>query len=370
MKNAAPRVWFVAAGTGGHIFPGLSLAREIRKRFPRSDILFFGTRDRLEATLVPKAGFPLHTLTAAPWKGAGVAGRVAALMSLAAGFFQTLGVVMKGRPDVLVSVGGYVSVPVVVACRLFGVPVILLEPNIRTGLSNRWLSRWARRAFCAPGSDAMDRLQCPVEDAGNPVRDDLKVVEIRPAVRRVLVLGGSQGALSVCRAALDAAKELEFAKNGIELVVQSGEKNLLKAKAWQKELGLEKTSRIVPFIDDVPAALVTADVIVARAGALTISELAVAGLPTIFIPYPHAADDHQRANARLLAGEGAALMVDERDPDFTLKFLEGLRSLCVSGDSEARRHSLSVEFRKQGRPQATALIASAVLTECASEGGS
>ncbi|MBS1984726.1 MAG: UDP-N-acetylglucosamine--N-acetylmuramyl-(pentapeptide) pyrophosphoryl-undecaprenol N-acetylglucosamine transferase [Bdellovibrionales bacterium] len=358
----APRIWFVAAGTGGHIFPGISVAREIRRLSPQADILFFGTQDRLESTLVPKAGFPLKILSAAPWKGRGGLARFAALGSVAAGFFQVVALLCRQRPDVLVSVGGYVSVPTALACRMFLVPLVILEPNICSGLANRLLSRMARRAFCAPGSDALQKLKCPVVDAGNPVREDLRPMPVRETVRRVLVLGGSQGALALCRASLQAARDLKFAERGVQLVLQSGDKNLAASEQLRRDWGVEACTQIVPFIDDIPSALEAADVALARAGAMTVTELSVTGVPTVFVPFPFAADDHQRVNAQILERAGAAFMVDEREADFNGRLQAVLTQLCLAPDNLALRTRLAREFKRHGRPQATREITQQILS--------
>jgi UDP-N-acetylglucosamine--N-acetylmuramyl-(pentapeptide) pyrophosphoryl-undecaprenol N-acetylglucosamine transferase len=356
-------VWLVAAGTGGHIFPGLNLARALGQDDPGIEFLFFGTRDRLEARLVPKAGFPISFLSAGRWKGMGAVGRVLGFWHLMVGFFQSCRQIIKRRPDFLVSVGGYVSFPLALACRLFGVPVYLLEPNIRAGLANRVISRWARMAFSTPGSDSSKVFSCPVIEAGNPIREDLRPTEIRERVARVLVLGGSQGARSLCRVALRAAKELGFAEAGIELVVQTGEGNLAETQKLKSEFGLGERVQITAFIDDVPASLARADFVLARAGAMTVAELAAAGMPTLFVPFPFAADDHQRVNAEILAKEGAALCVDERTDGFEDKALAVLRAHVLEDGNLEKRRMLSKRFLDWSRPRAARDISSRILAE-------
>lgn len=358
VASTAPRVWFVAAGTGGHIFPGLAVAKELKHLRPNADVLFFGTQNRLEARLVPEAGYPLATLAAAPWKGRGIFSRFGALFSLGMGFFQVLGRVLKDRPSALVSVGGYVSVPVALACRLRGVPLVILEPNIRAGLANRMLSRIARLAYCAPGADALSVFRCPVSDAGNPVREGLAEVPVRPQVFKIFVLGGSQGAAALCRAGLHLARDLQFRAKGLKLVIQSGQAYYDESLALRAKLGLEDCVEILPFIQDVPTALREADLVIARAGAMTVTELAIMGLPTVFVPFPHAADDHQRKNAGLLVTAGAARMVDERDGEFEPRLQASVAALL---DSRTERESLHAAFLKFGRPHATQTIVRGVL---------
>jgi UDP-N-acetylglucosamine--N-acetylmuramyl-(pentapeptide) pyrophosphoryl-undecaprenol N-acetylglucosamine transferase len=363
VTNKAPRIWFVAAGTGGHIFPGIAIAREIQALRPDAEFLFFGTRDRLEARLVPEAGFPIRFLSAGRWKGTGVLGRLAGLVQVAAGFFQVLRLVLRGRPNCLVSVGGYVSVPTALACLLARVPFYIVEPNVRAGLANRLLSRFARRAFSVPGGDALRVLRCPVVDAGSPVRGGLKPVEIRPEVKRVLVFGGSQGALALCEAGLRLARDLDFAGRGLELLLQSGEKNYEASQKKAAELGVQAAVKVVSFLSDVPGTLDASDVVIARAGANSVAELAIAGLPTVFVPFPHAADDHQRVNAEILRQVGAALLVDEREAEFQARLEGAVRELSFETGHVERRRRLSGAFRTFGRPHAARDIARVLLGE-------
>jgi len=360
VKKVVKKYWFVAAGTGGHIFPGIAIAREIRALEPDSRFLFFGTRDRLEARLVPEAGFPIRFLSAGKWKGTGIRGRLLGLLSIGLGFLQVSLLLLKGRPDCLIGVGGYVSVPTALACLLFRVPFYIVEPNIRAGLANRLLSRFARRAFSLPGGDAQRVLRCPVVDAGSPVREGLKPVEIRAEVKRVLVFGGSQGALALCEASLRLARDLEFGRRGIELLLQSGEKNFEHAQSRAAELQVQDAARVVSFIGDVPGTLAATDLVLARAGANSVAELAITGLPTIFVPFPYAADDHQRVNAEILEKAGAARLVDERETDFQPKLEKAVRELALTEGHRERRIAVAESFRAFGRPGAARDIAAAI----------
>jgi len=365
---SAPKFWIVAAGTGGHIFPGLSLASELRGRFADADLIFFGTRDRLEARLIPEAGYPIQFLRAGRWKGRGFFGRIVGLFDMTVGFFQVLSLLFKGRPRALVSVGGYVSVPTALACFVFRIPVFILEPNFRAGLANRLLSAGARRAFCSPGADSPRVLRCPVEELGTPVRQDLQPAIIRERSDRILVLGGSQGALSLCEASFKVMRELRKEHPLLKLKLQCGDRNLQSALKWQREFHLENCVEVVAFISDIPTALAEADIVIARAGASTVSELAISGHPTILVPFPHAADDHQRINAALLASSGAALLVDEKENDFTNRLLESLRGLAVRPGHYRRRLDLHEKLLTWGRPRAAHEIVDRVLSLSASAG--
>ncbi|MEO5667901.1 MAG: UDP-N-acetylglucosamine--N-acetylmuramyl-(pentapeptide) pyrophosphoryl-undecaprenol N-acetylglucosamine transferase [Bdellovibrionota bacterium] len=357
------KIWIVAAGTGGHIFPGLSLAKTILEKDPSAQIEFFGTEDRLEARLVPEHGFKLRFLTAGRWKGRGVVGKVLGLFSLVGGYVQALSIILReGRPRFLMSVGGYVSLPMAMACGTCGVPVFLLEPNIRAGLANRVVSRWARFAFCSPGADATQLFSCPVEDLGSPLRGEIRPIEIRDPVKKLLVLGGSQGAKVLNEAVLRAYKKLGLKEKGITLKLQSGEAHLRAAGEVKAELGLGSEVELLSFIKDIPAVIAASDVVVARAGAMTVAELAAAGMPTVFVPFPFAADDHQRKNAELLAHDGAAWCVDQRDEYFKSKLEEYILKLCVPGQASFDlRTAVAKRFIHWARPRASDDIAQRLL---------
>ena len=360
---ASPKVWIVAAGTGGHIFPGLSLAKTLLERDSSLQIEFFGTEDRLEARLVPEHGFKLRFLTAGRWKGRGALGKIAGLISLVGGYFQALTMILKeGRPRFLMSVGGYVSLPMALACGTCGVPVFLLEPNIRAGLANRVVSRWARFAFCSPGSDAMQVFSCETADLGSPLRNEITATVIRPQVEKLLVLGGSQGAKLLNEVVLQSYKKLGLKDKGIVLKIQSGEAHLGAAEDTKRELGLGPEVELVSFIKDIPLVLKNTDVVVARAGAMTVAELAAAGMPTVFVPFPFAADDHQRKNAELLSQDGAAWCVDQRDSSFVNKFEDSLMKICSRDSSSFElRNAVSSRFQRWARPHASDDITTKIL---------
>jgi UDP-N-acetylglucosamine--N-acetylmuramyl-(pentapeptide) pyrophosphoryl-undecaprenol N-acetylglucosamine transferase len=361
---ASKKIWIVAAGTGGHIFPGLSLAKTLLEKEPSLQIEFFGTEDRLEARLVPEHGYKLRFLTAGRWKGRGALGKLAGLFALVGGYFQALSMILKeGRPRFLMSVGGYVSLPMALACGTLGVPVFLLEPNIRAGLANRIVSRWARYAFCSPGSDAQGIFSCETADLGSPLRNEIGATKIRPQVVNLLVLGGSQGAKLLNEVVLQTYKKLALKDKGIRLKIQSGEAHLKAAEEAKRELGLGEEAQLVSFIKDIPGILRETDIVVARAGAMTVAELSAAGMPTVFVPFPFAADDHQRKNAELLAQDGAAWCIDQRDTDFLKKFEDALAKLCSSDPASFElRSSVSARFQRWARPRASDDIASRVLS--------
>lgn len=360
---SSQKIWIVAAGTGGHIFPGISLAKTLLEKNPSFEIEFFGTPDRLEARLIPEHGFKLRYLTAGRWKGRGLWGKILGLVSLMGGYVQALSMILReGRPLFLMSVGGYVSLPMALACGTLGVPVFILEPNIRAGLANKVVSRWARGAFCSPGSDAKQVFACPVEDLGSPLRNNIRPTAVQPKVSRMLVLGGSQGAKGLNEAVMKAFKKLGLHEKGIHLKVQCGEAHLADAEKTKSELGLGSEVELLSFIKDIPAYLAATDLVVARAGAMTVAELAASAMPTVFVPFPFAADDHQRKNAEMLEQDGAAFCVDQRDPLFANKLEESLLKLGSQNEASFElRSKISKRFLSWARPRASDDIATKLL---------
>jgi UDP-N-acetylglucosamine--N-acetylmuramyl-(pentapeptide) pyrophosphoryl-undecaprenol N-acetylglucosamine transferase len=363
MSEKSSRVWFVAAGTGGHIFPGLTLADELKKQNPEFDFLFFGTSDRLESKIVPSKGYPIQFLKSGQMKGSSWIRKflISPLLMLL-GMVQVFIELRKKRPLFVVSVGGYVSVPVGIVAALNRIPLFLLEPNIKAGASNILLSRFAKLAFTTPGSDALTKFKCQTFDYGNPIRAAIGPQKIAPQVKRILVLGGSQGALSLCRSTLKAFANLKLYENGIFLTLQSGEKNLDQSRQWRSEFEIDPYSTVTPFIHDISKELGQTDLVIARAGAMTVTELTESWLPTIFIPYPYAADDHQTQNARLLESSGAARVVLEKSQDFQSELESAIADLTLGPRQHFDRIALSQAIKKWSRPQAAAKISQEILS--------
>jgi len=360
------KIWIVAAGTGGHIFPGVFLAREIQKQAPSSEILFFGNKDRMEAQLIPHWGFQIAFLQSSPFKGLGALAKMVALFNVVRGFFQVVSYHFKGRPQAIISAGGFVSVPVILAGFLFRVPIFLLEPNIRAGFSNRVLSRLARLCFSVPGSDAPQKMACEVKDWGIPLREGLPR-HVVGSSRKVLILGGSQGAKTLCDWMCQIWSQPEILKLADLWQLQCGKSHLEGVKRKLEPLGILGTKVTVhDFIEDVPRALGWADFVIARAGALSIAELAVVGVPTLFVPFPFAADNHQQVNAEMLVNAGAARLALERGktPFETFK-AELMEFLSMT---EQDRVKLSRAFMDWGRPSAGPRIAEFILSSLGNTG--
>ena len=297
-------------GTGGHIFPALAVAEELGKRGWR--VSFAGNENGLEARIVPERGIPFHALPAKPMVGRGLFGRVQSLTTLVASGRAASRLIRDLKVDVVLGTGGYVSAPAVVGARLAGRPILLLEPNARAGVANRWLSGWATAAAIGYPETAHD-LKCPAWVTGVPVRSRFfEVPEELPPMGspRLLVLGGSQGAKQINEAMPEAAKRLP----GVRILHQAGAKNLEEARAAYARAGIGDQVEVVPFLDDVAGAMAESHLLVSRAGAITLAEICAAGRPSLLLPLS-IAQAHQVDNARLLADAGASemLLADELD---------------------------------------------------------
>lgn len=304
----------MAGGTGGHVFPGLAVARRIEARGWR--VVWLGNPAGMEATLVPKHGIPIACIRFGGVRGKGLATKLALPFNLLRACWQSLGVLRKVKPDVVLGMGGYITFPAGLIAALTGRPLVLHEQNSIAGLSNRILARVARRVLVA-FPDALPHAQW----TGNPIRAELTTLaapEQRYAARsgplRLLVLGGSLGAAALNEVVPRALALL--APEARPLVVhQAGAKHIGTLQANYEAAGLPRGSAVelVPFIDDMAAAYANADLVICRAGAMTISEIAAVGVAALFVPFPHAVDDHQTTNAAFLSEHGAALLVQQRD---------------------------------------------------------
>ncbi len=306
-------VMIMAGGTGGHIFPGLAVAQQLKSR--GIPVIWLGGARGLENRLVPAAGYHLEQLPVRGVRGGGFNRWLSAPYNLTRAVFGALRVLRQNRPRSVLSMGGYAAGPGGIAAWLLRIPLLVHEQNRVPGLTNRILKHLAQRIFCGFPDTFVDSEKVTV--CGNPVRDE--IVKISSPVQRlagrsgaiqILVLGGSQGALSLNRSVPRALALLVRKECRLDVWHQSGRDRGTATTAEYAGTGL--TSRVTEFIDDMAAAYAWADLVICRAGALTVAELSVAGIGALFIPYPHAVDDHQRANAMYLVEAGAALHVDEQ----------------------------------------------------------
>jgi UDP-N-acetylglucosamine--N-acetylmuramyl-(pentapeptide) pyrophosphoryl-undecaprenol N-acetylglucosamine transferase len=346
----AVNVVLAGGGTGGHVFPALALAEAIRKEEPIANVRFLGTESGLESRVVPEAGYPLDVVPARPVVGRSWIERLRALASLASGVLHARRLLRKLRSDVVIGVGGYASVPAVVAAVTLGIPTAILEPNARPGRANRILGRFARAVFVQFGEAASGFQAAKVHQVGTPVRAMPERTDRSPSadIVRLLILGGSQGARSINRAIIASLGALGE-RDGFRITHQTGERDLEEVRRAYGEAG--GSAEIVPFLQDMPERLTRSDLVVARAGAGTIAELCAAGVPSILVPYPFAADDHQMANARALERVGGCLVVPDA---VVLEQLGGeIRALAQDAD---RRRRIGDAARQLAAPDAAQQI--------------
>lgn len=304
----------IAAGkTGGHIYPGIALARELRSRRPEAPIVFIGTAHGLETRIVPEAGFALESIRASGFVGRSLAAKVRALADLPRGFFEARRILKKHRARAVAGMGGYVSVPVLAAARSLGIPAVIHDSDVLPGVSSRLLNRIASRtAVGVEAANAHMRRRGVV--TGTPVRPEFFAVpalDASPAGRpgRLLVFGGSQGSVVLNRAVAEASRLLR--RDPLTVVHQTGEKHVASTREAYGEV--PEGWSLEPFLPRLWEPLSRADLVVARAGAMTLAELAAAGRPAVLVPFAAAAHGHQLVNARTFAAAGAAVVLPEEE---------------------------------------------------------
>jgi UDP-N-acetylglucosamine--N-acetylmuramyl-(pentapeptide) pyrophosphoryl-undecaprenol N-acetylglucosamine transferase len=309
------RVLIAAGGTGGHIYPGIAVAKEVMRRAPDSKVRFVGTSKGLENRLVPQAGFELSLIESAGLKNVGMAARLRGLLVLPKSFLAARKLIREFRPDIVVGAGGYVSGPVLLTAALMRVPTLAMESNALPGWTNRVLARFIDKAAVSFEA-ALPYFRGKAVVTGNPVRREF--FEIPPKARdaarfSVLVFGGSQGARAINEGMLAALPRLEAQRGLLHITHQTGEADFEKVRQGYLDQGWSEQGEVRKYIDDMVREFAAADLVVCRAGATTSAELVAAGKAAIMIPFPQAADDHQRKNAEALQEAGAARMILQQD---------------------------------------------------------
>jgi UDP-N-acetylglucosamine--N-acetylmuramyl-(pentapeptide) pyrophosphoryl-undecaprenol N-acetylglucosamine transferase len=350
-----PLALIMAGGTGGHVFPALALAQELRAR--RWRVVWLGTRRGLEARIVPAAHIELEWLAISGLRGRAVLAWLGAPLALSRALLQAIGVIRRRRPALVIGLGGFVAGPGGIAAWLLRRPLLIHEQNAVAGTTNRCLARLAQRVLSAfPGSFAAG---VGARVIGNPVRPEITGLPeppLRFAARgpalRLLVLGGSQGAARL-NAVVPFALARLATRLGFEVRHQCGERHLEAAQRHYAQAGV--AARLQPFIEDMAEAYGWADLVICRAGALTVSELAAAGVGAVLVPFPAATDDHQTHNASVLVGEGAAVMIPERElgPE---RLAAELGGLC---GGRGRLIAMAERARALARPRAVQELADA-----------
>ncbi len=304
-------ILIAGGGTGGHVFPALAIARRAVELDATNEILFVGTRQGIEAWVVEPAGFDIDYVDFSGFAGKSVWQKARVLAKLVSSTREALEILGDFNADVVIGVGGYASLPMLVAAGLKRIPVVLHEQNAWPGLANRLAARWAKRVCLSMADVAKHFHGRPVVLTGNPVRQEL--FSCRPwrgDHPSLLIFGGSQGARAINQAVLDALPLLKQALPELTIVHQTGEAALPDMVAGYNDRGFDRVT-LLPFIDDMAAAYRDSQLVLCRSGATTVAELAACGRPALLVPFPQAAADHQTCNARVLAERDAAVLLPQ-----------------------------------------------------------
>ncbi len=355
-ENDKINIIVTGGGTGGHLFPGIAAAEGLRERLPGCNIMFIGTRRHLDKSTLSRYPYTIATISCRGLKGKGLPARLTALLQLPPAVVSAVGHIRSHRSVLVFGVGGYVTGPVLLAAKLLGIPTCIHEQNAVPGMANRMLSRFVDRIF----------ISIPVEEnifpskktvlTGNPVRREIIAAAAKPRPDKgekqtLLVLGGSQGAHSINMLMIKAAGMI---KNNLRspffILHQSGGKDLEQVRRCYREMGIK--ARVEEFFHDMAAAYSQADLVVSRAGATTLAELSVMGLPALLIPYPYAADNHQEKNAGYYTEGGGAMLL--KQSDLTGKILATNIIACLKNPDKL--HTMSDCMKELGRPEATKVL--------------
>jgi UDP-N-acetylglucosamine--N-acetylmuramyl-(pentapeptide) pyrophosphoryl-undecaprenol N-acetylglucosamine transferase len=359
-------VLIAGGGTGGHLYPGIAVARALLEELPDTQIAFAGTAAGIEARVIPREGFALELIRAAGLKGKSIQSLARGMTMLPLGGLDAWQVISRRRPSVVVGVGGYSSVPVVMLAALRGIPTLLMEQNVVPGLTNRLLARVVDSA-AVTYQESVPFFGKKAFVAGNPVRAEfLRDRESSSGsgtgtegasnsdVVRLLVFGGSQGAHAINVAMVGAAPQLAASSPTVRITHQTGERDLEMVREGYRRVGLE--ARVEAFLYEMDREMKVADLVVSRAGATTLAELAASGKASILVPLPTATDDHQRRNAEALVRQGAAVMVVERE--FTGDRVAN--EILELARNARRRSEIGIAARRLARPDAARVIAEKV----------
>ena len=345
------RAILAGGGTGGHVIPALAIAQELKKTFG-AEVLFIGTARGIETRLVPAAGFELRLIKVGALNRVSLTTRLKTLMGLPRAVWAAGNMLAEFWPDVVIGVGGYASGPAMLAAIRKGIPTLAFEPNVVPGFANRLVARWVSAA--AVHFEETAKYFRNAEVTGVPVRQAFfEIAGKNPQNERptLLVFGGSQGAHAINQAMTQCLPELMKQAPGIHIIHQTGERDYPDAQAAYQRVGA--SAEVFPFINDMPAFFARADLLLCRSGASTVAEITAAGKPAIFVPFPRAADDHQRVNAQALERAGAAVVLEETKLD-EVWLVETVSSLL--GDA-SRLKRMSEAARSLAHPNAAKDIA-------------
>jgi len=353
-KNPKFKAVIAGGGTGGHLFPGIAVANELEKRFEGPEILFVVGRQRMEAEILGRYGYQVASISVEGIKGRGWIKGLAVFFRLPSSFFQSISILRRFSPAFCLGVGGYSSGPFCLTSGLIGIPTAIHEQNAYPGLTNRLLSRFVDRVFVSFEESGNYLKTRSLVLTGNPVREELfSVNDVKCHDRdrfTILVLGGSQGAKAINEAFVEALEYLKQMGRYPGIIHQTGKTDYNRVEEDYRKKELE--GELSPFIHDMCTAYHRADLVVSRAGASTIFELAALGKPSVLIPYPYAANQHQEINAGSLVRVGGAEML--RESDLTGEKLAHV--IIKYMDSRASLEEMGIQARKMGRRDAAKVI--------------
>lgn len=349
---SVPRLLIAGGGTGGHLFPGVAVAEEFRGRYPDAEVLFVGTEKGIEARILPELGWNLQFIEVSGLKTVGLLGAVRGALRIPGALKQSRALIREFKPTTVIGVGGYASGPVVLAAQRMKIPTAILEQNSVPGLTNRILGKFVDKIFLSFAHSQSFFKARKSELVGNPIRPQIldTLDSSRPERSpdnplRLFIFGGSQGALSVNQMSCEALATLSDSDISFSIVHQTGSIGLEAAQTAYAEAQIDADCRA--FISDMAAEYTKADIIISRAGATTIAELGIAGVPTVLIPYPYAANNHQELNAEEMVGAGAARMLLQGD-GASEKLAEILKEL----QTDSVREKMATAMRSFARPDA------------------
>ncbi len=368
-KGKSLRILLTGGGTGGHLFPAIAVAEEFQRRFEGTEVLFIGTKRKLDSESLSRYGFTCKTIESAGIKGKNPVQLFLTALRLPLGFMQAVKIIRTFRPQIVLGVGGYVTAPVLLAAKICGKAVVIHEQNSIAGLVNRKLARIADRVCLSLPNSAESfspAVQKKLVSTGNPVRKNIVQAVESVAKNRaekqfptILILGGSQGAHRLNTLVPQALSQIAGAKDGLHVIHQTGKNDAEPVKETYAELAIE--AEVFPFIEDMAAVYKKADLVISRGGATTLTELAVLGKPAIIVPYPYAADNHQQKNGEYYAGGGGAEQYIEAD--LTAEFLaERVGSLLAE---PSKLSEMGQAMRRLAAPNAAGKIVDLCLELCA-----
>jgi UDP-N-acetylglucosamine--N-acetylmuramyl-(pentapeptide) pyrophosphoryl-undecaprenol N-acetylglucosamine transferase len=345
------RAILAGGGTGGHVIPAIAIAQELQRRY-QAEVLFIGTARGLENRLVPAAGFPLKLVKVGALNRVSLTTRLKTAFDLPRAVFSAAGMLNEFQPDVVIGVGGYASGPAMLAALLKHIPTLAFEPNLVPGFANRVVARFVSSA-AVHFQQTAEHFRNPVV-TGVPVRPAFFQIPKKPYVPNsptLLVFGGSQGARAINQAMIRALPELTKRLPNLHVIHQAGEREYNEVHAAYS--GIAISAEVHKFIDNMPAFFARADLVLCRSGASTVAEIAAAGKPAIFVPFPHAADDHQRRNAEAMEQAKAAVVLEETKLDEVWL----ADTICALLEDPARLSRMGEAARAMAHPDAAKEIA-------------